>query len=799
MSSILTLAGNNTSDASFYPHTIDQSLRFEDGDSARLTRTPSSAGNRRTWTWSAWIKRGNISLSNKQRLFATQTGGGLEENFRFETSDKIRWYCHNATGESADNDLTTSAVFRDVSAWYHIVVVKDTTESTAANRNRLYVNGVLQSWAGTNYSSSNYEGFINQTNQHAIAAHAASVLDEFDGYMSEVVFLDGVAGDPTALGLGELKDGIWVAKNVSGLTYGTNGFHLDFADSGAIGNDVSGQNNDFAVSGLVASGVVLDSPTNNFNVINALDPLVSSSGVTLSEGNLRVQGGTSGNFNVVPTFDKVVGSYYAEFYVEATGNNTQSAIFVRTLVGGVAFNYQLKADGDLKKDGTTVATLSAFSAGDIIGASGSTDNNTVKFFVNGVSVYTDTHTSNFEKLSIVPRLDNTTTPIFICNYGQDSTFAGNTSAGGNSDSAGIGDFKYTVPAGAKAICSANLPEPAIIDASEYFNTVLYSGNSGTQDITTVGFQSDWVWNKRRDGTASHVIYDSVRGTGNEINSNNNAAEATGVSGVTAFLSNGYSLGNNGNINDSGETYASWNWLAGTAVSGATTGSGTAKTYTGSVNTKSGFSIIKYVGNGTSGHTIPHNLTVDGVATTPTMIIVKRLDNDGGWRVQHKDVAATHYLALDTDAAKANLDTIFNDTAFNSTVFTVGSAASINSNDADYIAYCFTDIDQYCKAGAYSGNGNADGTYIHLGFRPAIILTKRTDNTSNWNLLDSTRSTFNVMQDRIKANGVDAEGTHREVDFLSNGFKWRESGSDVNNGSYIFLAFAEQPAKFSNAR
>ena len=788
MSSILTLAGNNTSDASFYLHTVDQSLRLEDGDSARLTRTPSSAGNRRTWTWSAWIKRGNISLGNKQRLFATQTGGGLEENFRFETSDTIRWYCHNATGESSDNDLTTNAVFRDVAAWYHIVVVKDTTESTAANRNRLYVNGVLQSWAGTNYASSNYEGFINQTNQHAIAAHAASVLDEFDGYMSDVVFLDGVAGDPTTLGLGELKDEIWVPKDVSGLTYGTNGFHLDFADSSAIGNDVSGNDNDWTPSGLAATDVVPDSPTNNFAVLQSngfINVGGANTAQTLSEGNLKFTGTSNEGRSTPATIRVTSGKYYVET-TKVSGSGSVTMDFI--VNGSRVFNKNVSSTGDIIMGAVDVDAGKYWSG----------LNNTWDSSGNPATGAnpTGTFTANSSFTFSGRVYNNTRAGVF--NFGQDSSFAGNKTSGsaGASDTNGIGDFYYTPPTDYLTLCSANLPAPAIIDASEYFNTVLYSGNSGTQAITGVGFQPDWVWMKSRNHTYSHGLFDSVRGATKKIYSNSNTEEVT-ESGLTSFDADGFTLGSTAGTNASSKNYVSWNWLAGTAVSGATTGSGTAKTYTGSVNTEAGLSIIKYVGNGTSGHTIPHNLT-----TTPNMIIVKRLDSAGGWRVQHKDVAATHYLALDTNAAKANLDTIFNDTAFDSTVFTVGNASSINGNDKDYIAYCFTDIDQYCKAGVYSGNGNADGPYIHLGFRPALILTKRTNSTGQWDLLDSTRETFNEMGNQLRADASNAEASNdHNIDFLSNGFKWRDTSTSVNSSgsTYIYLAFAEQPFKYSNAR
>jgi len=184
-------------------------------------------------------------------------------------------------------------------------------------------------------------------------------------------------------------------------------------------------------------------------------------------------------------------------------------------------------------------------------------------------------------------------------------------------------------------------------------------------------------------------------------------------------------------------------------------------------------------------------------------MVKRLDAGGGWRVQHKDVVSTHYLALDTNAAKADLATIFNDTAFNSTVFTVGSAASINSNDAGsaYIAYCFTDIEGFSKAGMYIGNSSADGTYVHTGFKVSWLMVKDRDNTGSWYIWDDKRSPHNEMNDRLVADLPAAEVADREVDFLSNGFKLRESNNAHNTSGreYIFLAFGSSPAKYSNAK
>lgn len=791
--------------AGFYPHSIDQSLRFEDGDSPRLTRTPSSAGNRKTWTWSAWVKRGNISAG--QFLFQAYDGASSRRSgIKFNSDNTIAF---DQGGGASSGLIDTVAVYRDVSSFYHIVVVADYSNGTAGNRAKIYVNGVLQT-VTTSDDFENADGLINSTNEHSVSFTSSSF---FDGYMSEVNFIDGTALGPDSFG--ETKDGIWVPKDVSGLTYGTNGFHLDFADSSAIGNDVSGQNNDFAVSGLVASDVVLDSPTNNFAVMNVIDQELDA---TTKEGNLFVTTSDAGRGKIRSTFTiPKTGKWYWETYLNSSTNDAEIGVAPQSLalkntdqlrIGADNYTYRF-ATGEKGNNSIKTAYGDSLASGDVASVLFDADAGAIYFYKNGTIQNSGTaaFTSIDTSLDYCPAMGDTSTASGVgtvkiqWNFGQDSTFAGRISAGGNSDSAGIGDFKYSVPSGAKSLCSANLPEPSIIDASDYFNTVIYTGDN-SQDVTGVGFSPDLVWVKTRDHTYNHQLHDSVRGaTAGALFPNDNTDETSFQ--FDSFDADGFTTdaSNVTGINATGDTQVAWNWLAGTAVSGATTGSGTAKTYTGSVNTEAGFSIIKYVGNGTSGHTIPHNLTVDGVATTPTMIIVKRLDADGGWRVQHKDVPATHYLALDTNAGKADLNTIFNDTAFNSTVFTVGNAASINSNDKDYIAYCFTDIDQYCKAGMYFGNSSANGTYVNTGFKVSWLMVKDRDSTGSWYIWDDKRSPHNEMNDRLVADLTAAETADREVDFLSNGFKLRESNNAHNTSGreYIYLAFGSSPAKYSNAK
>lgn len=778
--------------AGFYPHTIDQSLRFEDGDTPRLRFGTGTPTNAKIFTKSFWIKRGELDADNY--FYSTFVDGSNENKVRFKSDNTFDYVCV-ASGSILFRFVSTQ-VFRDVASFYNLVFAIDTTQSTSSDRVKIYLNGVqITDFSTETYPSQNAEPLTNQASKNFdIGNHNGS---PFDGYFSEVVFVDGSA--LTADSFGEFKDGIWVPKDVSVLTFGNNGFHLDFKNSSAIGNDVSGNNNDFTVTGLVAADVTEDTPTNNHATWN---PLVSKLNIALSEGNtvVNLDDNATGEADMVSTMVCPLGvDIYAEFkatafhggaadsginigIIEQGFDRTEQTNTIRQISGGVFYAGNGYLYTDSVQSGSAQAT---YTTNDIIGIKVDRTADEVKFYKNNVLQWTE---------------DIDATKQY--HFGVDSGYTNSTRAISYQAYFAASSWTYTPEANFLALCSASLPEPAIIDGSEYFNTVLYDGNETARSISGVNFQPDFTWLKRRTATDNaHNLYDSVRGATHHLSSSSNSGESTNTTRLTAFESDGFALGDGAHLNGNGDTYVAWNWLAGTAVSGATTGSGTAKTYTGSVNTEAGFSIIKYVGNGTSGHTIPHNLTVDGVATTPTMIIVKRLDADGGWRVQHKDVAATHYLALDTNADPANLDTIFNDTAFDSTVFTVGNASSINGNDKDYIAYCFTDIEGYCKAGVYSGNTDADGPHVYLGFRPAWVMVKTISADGNWWISDSVRGTYNPNGPDLRADITNAEGTNNIFDFLSNGFKLRFSGGQVNttDRDLIYLAFAEQPFKYANAR
>jgi len=321
--------------------------------------------------------------------------------------------------------------------------------------------------------------------------------------------------------------------------------------------------------------------------------------------------------------------------------------------------------------------------------------------------------------------------------------------------------------------------------SDYFNTKLYSGNGSTQNITGLDFQPDWVWIKERTSTSDNMLFDAVRGATNRVESNTTDSEALSPNQLTAFNSDGWTTGNSAGTNESGQTYASWNWLAnGTGV--ANTDGSISSTV--SANTTSGFSIATYTGNGTSGSTIGHGLT-----SVPSMIITKRTDSANGWGVYHQSLGTGKELYLNYDNSEQSSN--FWITTPTTSVFSVSSSDYVNLNNATYVAYCFADVQGYSKFGSYVGNGSTDGTFVYTGFKPAFIIQKNASTGStNWQIFDNKRNDFNVVDDYLIVNSSGAEGVSTSLDFVSNGFKIRQSAGYINTSgdTYIYMAFAEQP-------
>ena len=334
-------------------------------------------------------------------------------------------------------------------------------------------------------------------------------------------------------------------------------------------------------------------------------------------------------------------------------------------------------------------------------------------------------------------------------------------------------------------------------STDYFNTKLYTGTAtsagNTQAITGVGFQPDWVWIKNRGGAYQHVLYDAVRGVNKEVRSSQNIAEVdSGANGyLSGFDSDGFTTNagtNEGNhVNNTGDNFVSWNWKANGTGSANTDGTISS---TVSANTTAGFSIVSYTGTGANA-TVGH-----GLGANMDFAIFKLRSGANSWLVYHKSLGATKAIYLNETGAVGTNSSGFNNTEPTSSVFSLGSGATANTSGGTQIAYCFAEKKGYSKFGSYTGNGNADGTFVYTGFKPAFVIIKQTNTTGDWMVLDNKRDSDNGVRHQIYANTSGAEsveGSDR-LDFLSNGIKHRSTGSRANGsgGTYIFMAFAENP-------
>ena len=790
-------------DTGFYGYEINSSMRFSKDNTAYLSRTPSSAGNRRTFTISLWTKKMGNAPSGAEFVISAHDNS---------TNDSSAYFGINfGTGDTMSvvayaNYRVTTPVFRDNSSWYHIVLAVDSTQGSASNRMKLYVNGSQITALSTDATvAENHDFGWNNTIQHRIGAFNLSANQSYyDGYIAEVHNVDGSQLTPSSFG--ETKEGVWIPKAYTG-SYGTNGFYLKFnqtgsgtASSSTMGADSSGNDNHFTQSNINPIDSNLpDTPTNNFCTLNELR---NYGGGTLQIGNTKFVSGSSEYGPATGTFAVSSGKWYAELdQNSATSTFAFGAVETETKLStgfglGNATSFTYRQDGNKGIDGTFTSYGATWSQNDIIGMAMNLDDNEVTFYKNNSSQGTFSFTAGEYSIACA---DDTSSALGAVNlnFGADSSFNNRRTKANNSDENGRGDFFYSPPSGYLALCSANLSEPTIspLDGeqpSDHFNTVLYTGNATDDTAIAVPFQPDFVWIKKRSDAQEHVLFDAVRGATKRIFSNLTNVESDEATSLKAFTSTGFTLGNHSSVNDNTETFASWNWLG---ANGTASNSDGDLDSTVSVNATAGFSIVSY----NSGSSASSNQTVGhGLGVVPKMIIAKSRFASGAWNVYHADVGNDKRLRLDTTAAEAT-SAVFGDTTPTSSVFT---QRITTTNDKDIIAYCFAEVEGYSRISKYVGTGSADGPFVYTGFRPAWVLVKRTDSAKDWLLLDNKRDVDNVAQARLFPNLSDAESTTQSpMDILSNGFKLRVSDTNYNEntGTYIYLAFAEMPFKYANAR
>ena len=620
--------------------------------------------------------------------------------------------------------------------------------------------------------------------------------------------------------------------NRSGGTY----LYYAVADTreAAFWKDVSGENsNNWTPNNLDYRDSVFDSPANNFAVMNALEP---SSGVsaTLSEGNLKTVGTTvTYSGGIASTFEQSSGKWYWEVYVNsevtagsnfynfvgaATGDNNlihnSNNSQIPSVVAGIN-GWSWEGDGTINLNGTgttAVSSVTAPNAGDVLGFAIDLDNGNVYFYHNGTAQNSGSAViTGVTGLTHNPMVGVYNGSTVTFNFGQDSTFAGAKAAGAYTDSNNTGSFAYEPPSDYLALCTANLPTPAITDGSAAFNTVLYTGDgTSNKSVTGTGHAPDFLWFKKRSGAESHHLGDTIRGASKRLVSNTTAAETT-ESGLVSFDSDGFTISgaSGGSTNDSGATYAAWSWKAGGTAVSNTDGSITSQV---SANVDAGFSIVSYTGTRTSdaGETGTPTTIGHGLGKKPTVVITKARTSTTNmrWNVWHQgyqpDQTYLNYqLWLNTTDQSNNAGWQRTDTGFSTTTFCPARYSWDDVLGVDYISYVFADVEGYQKAGSYTGNGSADGPFVYTGFRPAWLMVKRADTAADWIIWDDKRNTYNELTKFLYPNLSVAEATGSGVaDLLSNGFKLRNAGTanrNASGGTYIYLAFAEVPFKVANAR
>jgi hypothetical protein len=912
---------------------IANSLTFVRADEHELAKDFATsaggpgAGNRRKWTFSTWIKRTRLSPSgNDHYIFGTRTGAA-DSTFMFlvfRLNDIV------VTGQST-LWLRTDRTFKSTADWFHLVWVLDSDNSTNAEKMRLYIDGIeLTSFSSDSRSSLSGDQPINAAVEHNIGRHPSSTGYGLDACLADTIFVDGQAYGPEQFGqVG--SNGDWIPKTYSG-TYGTTGFKLTYENSSYPGydyqtSDRSGTTNDFNVIGstIESHDVKIDTPTQNFNILN------HETGGTaydlLTEGGLQVTGGSGADIGGVASslfMPAGVGKWYFEVLIKNPNNGDNYPYVGLAAYERLADNstygtktrelsINLGKNATFSTNTTYVGTVNSTTTGvvklennDVLGVAVDMVNKKMWFSDNG-TFFNSGDPANGTNRQLQWTNDIDLYPVFasynnwgndsIFNFGQDASFAGNKTAPttAKTDANGFGNFLYDVPAGYLAMVDDNYAQE--IPASP-----------------------DWVWLKQRTAsTKSHYLFDTVRGAGKDLHSDDNSAEATSEETLKSFDSQGFTIGTDTNINDRTENYVAWTWKAG--------GPAPTQTYTVTVSGDSGSNKYRFDGNTTDAPTLslqqggtytfdqsdssnalggaPHPLrfstTSDGthgggseyttgVTTTgtagqtgaktvitvpwgaptlyyycsshsgmggqvnttktrgstnlrgdltsivsanttagfsiatftmpdaqktighglgvkPEMIIFK-LRSTGNWMVWHKSFGedTNDVVLLDSTANKGDSGGSAGNwfRGLTTTVTEIKSAGAY-AGTGDYVMYSFASVEGYSKIGLYVGNGLSDGTFVYTGFRPAWIMAKTVSGADRWILFDSERSPINPVEEKHELNPDDnsAEGTSGTdcFDFLSNGFKLRRTGNVFNTSgrNYIYMAFAEAPFKFANAR
>ena len=778
---------------------IPASLRHRRSGSCYSQRTPTTAGNRLVWTYSVWFQSG--SLGTQQWLLDAGTDGNNESAIVLEANDTLQIY--NYVAASYGKWIITNAVRRDPSSFYHLVV-----SSNGTTWFKVYLNGVELTSFSTNTGTNGTNWFFNSSSHFMRAGARFNGTNYFDGQIARECFVANSALAASDFGYFNTETNEWVTKTAAQVKAvvdagGANSSMRDFDDPNFatynVGKDYSSKGNhwtpnNFSLTAGTSYDYMKSVPGNTYCIASEIDKGANPASTTLTEAGLKSAcSAVTGGSSVCGTMGIPEGKFYFELTPTAIGNGIILGVTSRTsgAPSGSVVGYVF--DGNKNIAGSASAYGATYANNDIIGVAVDTTANTIEFFKNNTSQGVITNSTYIVPECKPLHWNNSSSGSSTVqhNYGQAPLHASSTY-----HSAAGGYFRYAPPTGYKALCQANMPDPAILNPENHVETLLHTGNGTSQNVTGTKFQPDLAWIKSRNTNYWNFLYDSVRGATKALVSNSTNAEATYAAGLTGFLSNGISLGNQSDVNGSTYTYVDWLWKAGGAA--VTNNAGTVSAQV-SANVNAGFSIATFASPAAGDFSIGH-----GLSKAPGLVIAKATNgNTFNWAVFHVGVCTNgQFLRLNTtDAKQTPGGNVWGAAIPSATLVNLTATGAVEASK-NCVAYCFAEIPGFSKIFSYTGNGSADGPFVHCGFKPKFVLIKASSAAEQWGLIDSVRSVDNPSNEYLIANSANAEDTVYLVDILSNGFKPRVGAGFALNGSgttYIGIAFADVPAKYSLAR
>ena len=782
---------------------IPRSLRFNtnNGGNQYLIKS-SGGGNDKKWTYSLWSK--NCKVGNGLFMGYNGNNSSSRETLSMGGSGNISWQLRYGGSQHAYRRSTyaTESNHMDNGGWFHTVVQWDSANGTTADRFIIWVNGVRQDLIEYNATQSNSSsGFMTGTNYIGKAHDTSGYNAEF--YLAEMHAVDNAVIAPTHFGFTDPITGVWRPKRssdiVAATTYGTGGWYLDFSDPSNLGADRSGNGNNWTPNNFSTSDCVLDSPTNNFCILDNND----FGGNKATNGNLQSGTAGTGAWRLQRgTFilEKGSGRWYWEVQQKGSidgSNGWWAGLVHQNYVSRTpnpnsnsGYMYGRQSDTRYWNGGNAAGHFPSTANNDIIQFAFDADTGKMWSGKNGTWTGADPGTGASHSFEInygggdggdlVPAVIMYGSNNYaICNFGQQP-------------------FAYTPPTGFRSICSKNfaIQGPTVSSPKSHFNVVTYVGNNGTNVVTGLEFKPDLVWIKNRSTTSDHLLTDSVRGLFNIRSNTEDGDQANGSIHLQSFNSNGFTVAGTGsNSNSNGHNFVAWCWKAGGAAVSNSDGTITSQV---SANQEAGFSIVTFTGTGSAG-TVGH-----GLGKAPAVVITKRRNANQAWFVHHKNISNGHYLRLNANNGQGGDTNVYPNNMSTTNTFAIGGDDGVNGNGSTYVSYCWAEIPGYSKFGFFTGNGNGNtqpsGKVVRLGFKPALVILKSTGSFSgsNWGIFDFKRLGYNRKVYDLRSNVNNSEGSDNTIISLdAEGFRITTTSSGFGGSSsynYIYMAWAENPGR-----